>query len=57
MEEILTLLCYSGYLTMTVCYLYLMVLFVLILPKPNDRFKIPNREVMADWARWIIRDV
>jgi len=32
----LTLLYYAGYLTMTA----------------NDRFKIPNPEVMTDWARW-----
>jgi len=37
----LTLLYYAGYLTMTA----------------NDRFKIPNPEVMTDWARWIIGDV
>jgi hypothetical protein len=45
------------YLTMTVCYFYPMVLSVLISAKANNRFKIPNREVLTDWARWIIRDV
>jgi len=34
-----------------------MVLSVLICTKTNDgRFKIPNPEVMTDWARWIIGD-
>jgi len=37
----LTLLYYAGYLTMTA----------------NDKFKIPNTEVMTDWARWVIGDV
>lgn len=53
----LTLLYYAGYLTTTVCYFYPMVLSVLISAKANDRFKIPNPEVMTDWARWIIGDV
>ena len=53
----LTLLYYAGYLTMTVCYFCPMVLSVLISTKANDRFKIPNLEVMMDWARWIIGDV
>src|SRR5271170_218555 len=50
----LTLLYYTGYLTMTVCYLYPMVLSILISVKADDRFKIPNAEVMTDWAGWII---
>ena len=49
----LNLLYYAGYLTMTVCYFYSKVLSVLISAKANDRFKIPNSEVMTDWARWI----
>ena len=53
----LTLLYYAGYLTMTVCYFYPMVLSILISAKANDQFKIPNLEVMTDWARWIIGDV
>ena len=53
----LTLLYYAGYLTMTVCYFYPMVLSIPISPKANDRFKIPNLEVMTDWARWIVGDV
>jgi len=48
----LTLLYYAGYLTMTVCYFYPMVISVLISAKANERFKIPNPEVMTDWARW-----
>jgi len=36
----LTLLYYAGYLTKTI----------------DDGFKIPNREVMTDWARWIVDD-
>ncbi len=52
----LTLLYYAGYLTMTVCYSP-MVLSVLIFAKANSKFKIPNAEVMTDWARWIISDV
>ena len=42
---------------MTVCYFYSMVLSVLISAKANGRFKIPNLEVMTDWAGWVIRDV
>ena len=53
----LTLLYYAGYLTMTVRYFSPIVLSVLISAKGNDRFKIPNPEVMMDWARWVIRDV
>ena len=53
----LTLLYYAGYLTMTVCYFCPMVLSVLVSAKTNGRFKIPNREVMMDWARWVIGDV
>jgi hypothetical protein len=34
-----------------------MVLSVLISAKIDGRFKIPNREVMADWARWVVGDV
>jgi len=30
-----------------------MIISVLISIKPTGRFKIPNREVMVDWARWI----
>jgi hypothetical protein len=56
-DATLTLLYYGGYLTMTVCYFYPMVLSVLISAKANDTFKIPNPEVMTDWARWIIGDV
>jgi PD-(D/E)XK nuclease superfamily len=51
------MLYYAGYLTMTVCYFYPMVLSVLISAKAHDRFKVPNPEVMTDWARWIIGDV
>jgi hypothetical protein len=47
----LTLLYYAGYLTTTVCYFYPMVLSVLTSPEIDGRFKIPNREIMADWAR------
>ena len=38
---------------MTVCYFYPMVPSVLISVKANEQFKIPNWEVMTDWARWI----
>jgi PD-(D/E)XK nuclease superfamily len=53
----LTLLYYAGYLTMTVCYFYPNGFSILISAKANGRFKIPNPEVMTDWARWIIGDV
>ena len=53
----LSLLYYTGYLTMIVCYFYPMILSVLISGKANDRFKIPNLEVTMDWARWTIGDV
>ena len=56
-DATLTLLYYAGYLTMTVCYFYPMVLSILISVKSNGQFKIPNAEVMTDWARWIIGDV
>lgn len=38
---------------MTVCLFHTMINSVLISVKPTGQFKIPNREVMADWARWI----
>ena len=59
-DATLTLLYYAGYLTMTVCDFYPTVLSVLISVKANDCFKIPNPEVMADWAdwaRWAVGDV
>jgi hypothetical protein len=34
-----------------------MMASVLISVKPTKRFKIPNREVMVDWARWVIGNV
>jgi hypothetical protein len=51
------LLYYAGYLTITVGYVYTVVLSVLISAKANDQFKIPNPEVMTDWARWVTGDV
>ncbi len=54
--ETLTLLYYAGYLTMTktVCRFPAMIISVLISIKPEGvQFKIPNREVMDDWAQWI----
>ena len=30
-----------------------MIITVLISVKPTGQFKIPNREVMMDWARWV----
>lgn len=42
---------------MTVCCFHIMIISVLISVKPADRFKIPNWEVMTDWARWITDDV
>lgn len=56
-DETLTLLYYAGYLTVTVCCFYPIVISVLISAKDNGRFKIPNLEVMMEWARWIGRDV
>jgi hypothetical protein len=53
----LTLLYYAGYLTMTVCHFSLTVISVVISAKARNRFKIPNLEVMTDWARWVIGDV
>lgn len=38
---------------MTVRYFQAMFVSVLIPVKPTGRFKIPNREVMTDWATWI----
>jgi len=38
---------------MTVCLFHTMINSVLISVKPTGQFKIPNREVMVDWARWI----
>ena len=35
-----------------------MLISVLICVKPDgDRIKIPNREVMNDWAQWIVNNV
>ena len=42
---------------MTVCYFFPVVLSILIFAKADGRFKIPNLEVMTDWARWVIGDV
>jgi hypothetical protein len=53
MKGTLTLLYYAGYLTMTVHYFQAMIISILISVKPTGRFKIPNQEVMTDWARWI----
>ena len=47
------MLYYGGYLTMTVRLFQTMINSVLISVKPTGQFKIPNREVMVDWARWI----
>ena len=51
-QETLTLLYYAGYLTMTVCCFHAMIISVLTPVKPTGQFKIPNREVTMDWARW-----
>ena len=56
-NAMLSLLYYAGYLTMTVCYSSPMVLSVLTSAKADDQFKIPNAEVMMDWARWIVHYV
>jgi PD-(D/E)XK nuclease superfamily len=53
----LSLLYYAGYLTMTVCHFYPMVLSILISVKANNQFKILNQEVMMDWTEWIIGDI
>jgi hypothetical protein len=54
-DAMLTLLYYGGYLTMTVCYFYLMVpVLIYAIDKVNYQFKIPNLEVMTDWSRWIV---
>ena len=51
------MLFYAGYLTITVCRLYPIALSFLISAQEGGRFKIPNREVMSDWVRWVISDV
>ena len=51
--ETLTLLYYAGYLTMTVSYFHAIIISVLMSVKPSRNLKIPNREVLADWATWI----
>jgi hypothetical protein len=38
---------------MTACLFHTMINSVLNSVKPTGQFKIPNREVMVDWARWI----
>jgi hypothetical protein len=52
---------YAGYLTEaeadSMLFLYKEILSVLISAEANDRFKIPNPEVMTDWARWIVHNV
>lgn len=53
----LTLLYYADYLTITVFHFYPMVLSVLISAKIDSGFRIPNQEVMTDWASWIIGHV
>ena len=42
---------------MTVHLFHTMINSVLISVKATGQFKIPNREVMEDWARWITRGV
>lgn len=44
---------YAGYLTESVRCFHAMIISVLISVKPTGRFKIPNRQVMVDWAGWI----
>ena len=58
-SETLTLLYYAGYLAMTsVLRFSAMLISVLICVKAKgDRFKIPNQEVMDDWAQWIVKTV
>ena len=42
----------------TVCCFCAMLILVLISVKPEgDQFKIPNQEVMDDWAQWIVDTV
>jgi hypothetical protein len=53
LEETLTLLYYAGYLTLTVCYFHAIIISVLMSVKSTGNLKIPNREVLADWATWI----
>jgi hypothetical protein len=53
LEETFTLLYYAGYLTMTVCYFHAIIISILMFVKPSGKLKIPNREVLADWATWI----
>lgn len=53
MKGTLTLLYYAGYLTTTVHCFHTMIISILISVKPTGWFKVPNREVMVDWARWI----
>jgi len=48
---------YAGYLTESVRCFHAMIISVLISIKPTGRFKIPNREVMVDWAGWITGSV
>jgi len=55
-DESLSLLFYAGYLTITVCCLYPIALSFLIPAQAGGRFKIPNREVISDWVRWVIGD-
>lgn len=38
---------------MTVRHFHAILISVLISVKPTGRFKVPNREVMVDWARWV----
>jgi hypothetical protein len=42
---------------MTVRCFDTMIISILISVKETGRFKIPNREVTVDWARWVIRDI
>ena len=57
MNGTLTLLYYAGYLTQTVCCFRAKVISILISIKTSKQFKIPNREVMVDWARWVTGSV
>jgi hypothetical protein len=57
LDETLTLLYYAGYLTMTVRCFRTMIISILTSVKDTGRFKIPNLEIMVDWARWVTADV
>jgi len=49
----------TVYLMMTPvhCFLAILISVLICVKSDGDRYKIPNREVMNNWAQWIVKNV